>query len=114
VNADEIKVTQAFYNLLINAVHYSTAEKNITVVQSVSDGKVKISVIDCCDGITPENLPYVWDRYYKVDKKHRRAIAGTGLGLSIVKKVIDLHGGSYGVESEPGRGSTFWFELRAE
>jgi signal transduction histidine kinase len=111
VKADEIKITQAFYNLLINAVHYSTADKKITVRQSEADGKVKISVIDNGDGIAPENLPYIWDRYYKIDKKHKRAITGTGLGLSIVKKIVELHGGSYGVESEPGRGSTFWFEL---
>lgn len=114
VKADEIKITQAFYNLLINAVHYSTADKNIVVRQSSVDGKVKISVIDHGDGIAPENLPSIWERYYKVDKKHKRAITGTGLGLSIVKKIIELHGGAYGVESEPGKGSTFWFELRAE
>ena len=69
---------------------------------------------DTGDGIALENLPYIWDRYYKVDKKHKRAIMGTGLGLSIVKKVIELHGGNYGVESQVGGGSTFWFELKIE
>lgn len=111
VNADEVKITQAFYNLLINAIHYSGEDKKITIRQSLSDEMVKIEVIDHGEGITPENMPYIWDRYYKVDKKHKRAIAGTGLGLSIVKKIIDLHGGSCGVESEAGKGSTFWFKL---
>jgi signal transduction histidine kinase len=111
VIADEIKITQAFYNLLTNAIHYCADDKNIVVRQGESGGKVKISVVDHGDGIAPENLPHIWDRYYKVSKKHRRAITGTGLGLSIVKKIIDLHGGTYGVISEPGKGSTFWFEL---
>ena len=55
--------------------------------------------------------PYIWDRYYKVDKTHKRAVIGTGLGLSIVKSVLDMHDAVYGVESEEGVGSTFWFEL---
>ena len=112
VNADEVKITQALYNLLVNAVNYGgEKDKTITVRQTVSGGRVKIEVTDNGEGISPENLPYVWDRYYKVDKKHKRAVTGTGLGLSIVKKIIDLHGGRYGVESEAGKGSTFWFEI---
>ena len=113
INADEVKITQAFYNLLINAVNYSGNDKQITVRQSVNklENYVKIEVIDNGEGIFPESLPYVWDRYYKVDKKHKRPVAGTGLGLSIVKKIIDMHGGKYGVASEIGKGSIFWFEL---
>ncbi|MEG0308485.1 MAG: HAMP domain-containing sensor histidine kinase [Clostridium sp.] len=112
VTADEVKITQAFYNLLINALHYSGDNKKITVRQNNFDGWVKIQVIDNGEGIDSENLPYIWDRYYKVDKKHKRAIIGTGLGLSIVKKIIDLHGGNYGVESQVGSGSTFWFTIK--
>ena len=62
-------------------------------------------------GIAPEQIPYIWDRYYKVDKVHRRAMVGTGLGLSIVKGVLELHKATYGLESTIGHGSTFWFEL---
>lgn len=79
-----------------------------------SDENVRIEVIDNGEGIASENLPYIWDRYYKVDKKHKRAIMGTGLGLSIVKKVIKLHGENYGVESQVGKGTTFWFELETD
>ena len=53
----------------------------------------------------------IWNRYYRVDKVHKRATVGTGLGLSIVKEILDLHGANYGVESGVGGGSTFWFEL---
>ena len=56
----------------------------------------------------------VWDGYYKVDKTHKRAVMGTGLGLSIVKNILELHHAGYGVVSEPGCGSTFWFELKIE
>lgn len=112
VSADEVKITQVFYNLLINAINYTGGDKTIKVSQTITDGKVRIAVKDTGDGIATEAMPYIWDRYYKVDKKHKRAVTGTGLGLSIVKKVIELHGGGFGVESEIGKGSTFWFELK--
>ena len=64
------------------------------------------------EGIEPEKLKYIWDRYYKLDKSHKRAQIGTGLGLSIVRRVIELHGGKYGVQSTVGEGSVFWFELK--
>jgi signal transduction histidine kinase len=111
VCADEIKITQAYYNLLVNAINYTGDNKSIVAQQVIADGKVRIEVTDTGEGISAENLPYIWDRYYKVDKKHKRAITGTGLGLSIVRKVIELHGGEYGVDSQLGKGSTFWFSL---
>jgi signal transduction histidine kinase len=113
MNADEIKITQAFYNLLINAITYSGNEKEITVRQIFSDASetVRIEVEDFGEGISAENLPYVWERYYKIEKNHKRPITGTGLGLSIVKRIIENHGGKYGVISELGKGSMFWLEL---
>lgn len=112
--ADEAKLTQALYNLLTNAINYSSRNKHIIVRQKRMEKSVEIEVIDYGDGIAPENIPYIWDRYYKVDKKHRRAITGTGLGLSIVKKIFELHGAVYGVESELGKGSVFWFQLESK
>ncbi|MDR1629215.1 MAG: HAMP domain-containing histidine kinase [Oscillospiraceae bacterium] len=111
VNADEVKITQAFYNLLINAITHGGQEKNVTVRQSRAQGRVTIEVIDSGRGIPPEQLPLIWDRYYKVDKTHRRAVTGTGLGLSIVKKILQLHGGDCGVQSQVDKGSVFWFSL---
>lgn len=112
VCADETRITQVFYNLLTNAINYTGEDKTITVRQITSNENVRIEVTDTGEGIAPGNLPYIWDRYYKIDKKHKRAVMGTGLGLSIVKKVIELHSGNYGVESQVGRGSTFWFQLK--
>ena len=76
-----------------------------------ANGKVRVSVTDSGEGIQPDHIPLIWDRYYKVDKVHRRAMVGTGLGLSIVKSVLEQHGDAYGVESRVGRGSAFWFEF---
>jgi len=111
VDADKAKIDRVFYNLLTNAINYSGKSRNILIEQTVTDNRVRISVIDCGEGIAEADLPFIWDRYYKSGKAHKRAVTGSGLGLSIVKKIIDIHGGKYGVISETGKGSTFWFEL---
>ena len=114
VKADEYKIYQVIYNLINNAINYTGKDKTVWVRQKISGDKVRIEVTDSGDGIAKEALPYVWDRYYKVDKTHKRAVMGTGLGLSIVKNILELHHAGYGVVSEPGCGSTFWFELKIE
>jgi signal transduction histidine kinase len=111
VEADKAKIDRVFYNLLINAVNYSGRSRNVLVEQAVANNHVRISVIDHGEGIAQADLPFIWDRYYKSGKTHKRAVTGSGLGLSIVKKIIGIHGGKYGVVSESGKGSTFWFEL---
>jgi len=111
VDADKAKIDRAFYNLLINAINYSGESRNILVEQTVTGNCVRISVKDWGEGIAEADLPFIWDRYYKSGKAHKRAVTGSGLGLSIVKKIIDIHGGKYGVVSESGKGSTFWFEI---
>ena len=111
VQADEIKISQVVYNLINNAINYVGDDKTVIVTQKIKPGKVRLEVTDHGKGIAQEQLPYIWDRYYKVDKTHKRAVIGTGLGLSIVKSVLDMHDAIYGVESEEGVGSTFWFEL---
>lgn len=115
VEADEDKIFQVIYNLVNNAINYTGEDKQVWVTQRIKDdGYVRIEVTDSGEGIAPDALPYVWDRYYKVDKTHKRAVMGTGLGLSIVKNILELHDARYGVESETGRGSTFWFELKMD
>ena len=109
--ADRTMMLQVIYNLINNAVNYTGADKTVTVRQIISGDRVRITVTDTGDGIEPEHIPYIWDRYYKIDKVHRRAMVGTGLGLSIVKGVLELHKATYGLESTLGQGSTFWFEL---
>ncbi len=112
VVADSTMILQVIYNLINNAINYSGEDKTITVTQSISEHTVRVSIGDSGEGIAEEDIPLIWDRYYKVDKVHRRATVGTGLGLSIVKGVLELHNASYGVSSTLGEGSTFWFELK--
>ena len=112
--ADEVKITQAFYNLLLNAITHSGEDRRVIVRQSIIEDTVKVEVIDHGEGIRQGDLPYTWERYYKIDKNHKRPMMGTGLGLSIVKKVIEMHDGTYGVESEEGRGSIFWFQIKLD
>jgi len=111
VEADSVMILQVVYNLVNNAINYTGDDKKVMVRQTVSDKKVRISVTDTGNGIEKDDLPLIWERYYKVDKTHKRATVGTGLGLSIVKEILELHGAQFGVTSTIGKGSTFWFEL---
>ncbi len=115
VNADRTQILQVIYNFIINALNHSDEDTAVTVIQKIITcddvKKVRIEVIDRGDGISESDLPNIFDRYYKVDKHHRRSEAGSGLGLSIVKGILEMHKAKYGVESEEGKGSTFWFEL---
>lgn len=121
---DEVKISQAVYNLIINAITHAGEDKQVIVrqrvVRRVQNRKskdrmeelfVRIEVIDHGEGIEKDKLKDIWQRYYKVDKTHKRAHMGTGLGLSIVRNVLDMHEARYGVESKVGQGSTFWFEI---
>lgn len=111
INADRTMILQVIYNLVNNALNYTGEDKKVSIVQSVWDNNVRISVMDSGEGIAEQDMPYIWDRYYKVDKVHKRAKIGTGLGLSIVKGILESHGATYGVESRVGEGSNFWFEF---
>ncbi len=110
VNADETKITQAIYNLINNAILYTGDDKQVLVRQSVDKENVTLSVIDTGSGISKEEIPQIWNRYYRASR-HKRAAIGTGLGLSIVQSILDMHHLPYGVESEVGKGSRFWFSL---
>ena len=110
IAADQTLILQAFRNLINNALTYTGDDRSVKVTQTLENNFVKISVTDTGDGIAPDKLRDIWERYYR-DKEHKRAANGTGLGLSIVKSVIKIHRGRYGVRSKIGYGSTFWIEL---
>ena len=107
------KGMQAVCNLVNNAINHTGDDKRVTVRQIKGENTVRIEVVDTGCGIPKENLKNIWDRYNKENKAHKRSSISTGLGLSIVKGVIELHGGTYGVESCEGKGSVFWFEIEA-
>lgn len=111
VQADPLKISQVVYNLINNALTYTGDDKTVTITQTIRGGHVRISVTDTGEGIEPEELPYIWNRYYRGKKPHKRAAVGTGLGLNIARSILDGYGMDYGAESTVGKGSTFWFEM---
>ncbi len=111
VTADKDRIEHVFTNLLDNAVKFNTENGVIRVYsREVPDG-IKVVVEDSGTGIPEKDIPRIFERFYRVDKARSRELGGTGLGLSIVKHIIELHGGSVGVESSEGFGSRFWFIL---
>ena len=112
VFADKGMILQVVYNLINNAINYSGDSRYVCITQAVSGDTVRISITDNGEGISEDDIPFIWDRYYKVDKVHKRATVGTGLGLSIVKEILEKHNATYGVISAQNKGSTFWFELK--
>jgi len=114
VAADETKIGQVIYNFIINAIKHSDEHTSVFITCQDFGDTVRVSIEDEGKGIKEEELPYIWDRYYKIDKGFKRSSKGTGLGLSIVKAILDTHEARYGVESKEGSGSTFWFELKKE
>ena len=111
VCADKEKITQVIYNLIGNAINYTGEDKCVFITQTCSEDTVRIDIYDTGDGIEPEKLPHIWQRYYRADSYHKRSELGMGLGLSIVKDILDAHNAAFGVSSKLGRGSDFWFKL---
>jgi len=108
VNADERSLTELFTILLDNAVKYSLPKKNIEVQSAISDSRLKITVKDNGIGIDKEDMPFIFERFYRADKSRtKQQVPGYGLGLSIAKRIADLHGATINVESIKGNGTTF-------
>ena len=114
VQADYGRMEQVLYNLLGNALTYTGDDRTVRVREERKDGKIRISISDSGEGIAPDELPYIWDRYYRSRENHRRAIIGSGLGLNICRSILEKHQALYGADSEIGKGTTFWFELPEE
>jgi signal transduction histidine kinase len=112
VYSEQSKLETILYNFLSNAINYCGDDKLVIVKQTTENEYVKISFIDHGIGIAKEHINDIWNRYYKIDKNHDRKHEGTGIGLAIVKSVLERYGAEYGVESEEGKGSEFWFKLK--
>ncbi|MCC6175572.1 MAG: HAMP domain-containing protein [Chloroflexi bacterium] len=112
VRADRERAQQVLVNLLTNALRYTTAPGSVTVTLYELDREVKIAVADSGVGISPEQLPHVFERFYRVDKSRSRALGGSGIGLTIAKAVVEAMGGRIWAESAGlGRGARFVFTL---
>lgn len=111
VNADREKISQVFNNLLSNAVKYSPSGSTIYVTCSGNDKYVEVTVRDEGKGIGKEDLPRLFERYYRVIETEMNHISGFGIGLYLCAEIVKLHGGDIWAESRPGGGSTFFFTL---
>ena len=111
VNADKNKLNQVIYNLINNAINHTGKDKTVKINLVKKDKKYLLEVIDTGSGITKEELPLIWNKYYKSDKKHQRNVVGTGIGLSIVKSILEKHHFLYGVKSTINKGSNFYFYI---
>ena len=111
VVGDRSKIMQVMTNFVSNAVKYSGDNKFIDIRITRSNKKVAFHCIDHGVGIPSDEQSHVWDKYYRTSANHERTIEGTGLGLAIAKSILNLHSAKYGVKSEEGKGSDFWFEM---
>jgi signal transduction histidine kinase len=128
ISGDRQRLNQVLVNLLANALRHTPPEGTITIsakpvtggmpASSSGSGGIEgvgpallVSVADTGQGIPPEDLPYVFERFYRADKSRARASGGSGLGLAIARQLIEAHGGRIWVESQPGAGATFSFTL---
>jgi len=111
VNGDKIKIQQVIFNYISNAIKFIGEDHKLIIQILLEDEFIRFEVTDHGLGIKEEDLPHIWDRYYKIDKHHARNIGGTGLGLSIAGAILKGHGVDFGVLSEIKEGSTFWFNL---
>jgi two-component system phosphate regulon sensor histidine kinase PhoR len=111
VHADKDAVHQVFSNLIDNAMKYAASGARLEIGARNNDDGVEFYVRDFGVGIASEHLPRLFERFYRVDKARSRESGGTGLGLAIAKHIVRAHGGTVGVNSELGHGSTFWFTL---
>lgn len=111
VTADRSKIDQVMTNLIDNAIKFNKESGLVRIFGDFSRGNTKIFIEDSGTGIPERDIPRIFERFYRVDKARSRDLGGTGLGLSIVKHIVELHGGTVGVESAEGLGSKFWFIL---
>lgn len=108
---DNDRINQVFYNILVNAISYSPVQSEVLVTTSLEERDnqqwLAVSIEDKGAGIAAEDVPYVFDHFYRGDKSRDRKSGGSGLGLAIVKQLVEIHGGQVAVTSEVGRGSVF-------
>ena len=111
VNVDPQRIGQVLGNLLSNALTHTPSGGEVVVAVKEKGSEIEVSVADTGEGISPEHLPHVFERFYRVDKSRSRVMGGTGLGLTIAKQFVEAHGGRITVQSQTGQGSRFIFTM---
>lgn len=112
VEGDGDRLRQVFFNLLANAIQYTNPEGRVTLeAWPGDDGRVHVQICDTGPGIAPEDLPHIFNRFYRVEKSRSRTTGGNGLGLAIVQSLVELHGGKVAAENRLGEGACFTVTL---
>jgi len=111
VNIDSQRIGQVLHNLIANAVTHTPQGGTVTVSTKQAGDNIEISVTDTGEGIPAEDLPNIFERFYRVDRSRSRRTGGSGLGLTIAKRLVEAHGGKINAVSEPGKGSSFTFTI---
>ncbi len=111
VNVDRHRINEVLHNLLSNAVTHTPGGGSVTVSARQTDHRLEVTVSDNGEGIPPDELPNIFERFYRVDKSRARATGGSGLGLTITRRLVEAHGGTVSAHSELGKGSRFTFTL---
>lgn len=111
LRGDRDRLVQVFINLLDNAIRHTGSGGQITITARPQPNALTVTIADTGEGIPPEHLPHIFERFYRVDKARSRRSGGTGLGLSIVQQIVQAHGGSIAVESAVGQGTRFTMML---
>lgn len=111
---DEKRFSQVIYNFLDNALKHTNKGGRVEIRLTKEKGTIKLAISDNGEGIPKEDVPYIFERLYRVDKSRSRLRGGSGLGLSIAKEIIERHGGTIRVQSQSGKGTTFIITIRGE
>ena len=111
IKGDRIRLEQAIENLMRNAINYSPDGGAVKLMLTAKENRIRVEVRDQGVGIPEEELPMIWERYYRTKGIKKRKIYGSGLGLSIVKSILEAHKATFGVDSVLNEGTSFWFEL---
>lgn len=112
ITADKQGIERVIYNLINNAINYTGENKKVKITFEKNQDILTINIIDTGKGIEEEDKKLVWNKYFRINKRHRRTTVGTGLGLSIVKEILEEHKFEYGIKSKLNKGSCFYFKCK--
>lgn len=114
VRMDIQRIGRVLSNLVTNALRHTPPNGRITLTSALQGGALLVRVQDTGEGIRPEDLPFVFERFYRGEKSRSRSTGGAGLGLAIARGIVEAHGGSIDIESQPGEGTMVWFTIPLE
>ena len=112
IEADRQGLERVLYNLIINAINYTGKDETITITFTEKKEHLRVNITDTGKGIKKEDQKLVWNRYFRINKRHRREENGTGIGLAIVREILEANNIEYGIDSKINKGTTFWFDCK--